>query len=158
MPRAFWPDKPVILTGSEFARLFVTPTEEGLREYPSIGVFHLGDLYASFGGSGVLIGMCMFGLVLRVLYQVFNPSKSPDLGMKFLYIIMLWSIVNGFESDMPTIYGNLLKSMVICLPIKVWLNGRAPHVAMGFDASGVTPLGGHATSPRGRYVTATAPR
>ena len=157
VPRAFWPDKPVILTGTEFARLFVTPTEEGLREYPSIGVFHLGDLYASFGGSGVLIGMCMFGLVLRVLYQVFNPSKSPDLGMKFLYIITLWSIVNGFESDIPTIYGNLLKSMVIWTLIKLWLNGRAPRLAVGFDASGVR----HSVvtrSPRTRYVTATAPR
>ena len=110
VPRALWPDKPVILT------VRIRPPvrdadRRGLREYPSIGVFHIGDLYASFGGSGVLIGMCVFGLLLRIVYQVFDPVRSPDLGMKFVYIVLLWSIVNGFESDIPTIYGNLLKSL-----------------------------------------------
>jgi hypothetical protein len=157
VPRALWPDKPVILTGTEFARLFVTPSEEGLREFPSIGVFHVGDLYASFGGSGVLIGMCVFGLLLRVVYQVFDPVRSPDLGMKFVYIVLLWSIVNGFESDIPTIYGNLLKSLLIWILIKMWLNGRAPGRATGFSPSGLR-RSVVMSPPRTGYATATAPR
>jgi hypothetical protein len=157
VPRAVWHDKPVILTGTEFARLFVTPSEEGLREYPSIGVFHVGDLYASFGGSGVLIGMCILGFLFRVVYQLFDPARSPDLGMKFVYIVLLWGIVNGFESDIPTIYGNLLKSLAIWILIKMWLNGRhtpAPgYTSSGFRASVVT-----AHQPRIGYATATARR
>ena len=157
VPRAIWPDKPVILTGTEFARLFVTPTEEGLREYPSIGVFHVGDLYASFGGSGVVIGMCILGFLFRVVYQLFDPARSPDLGMKFVYIVLLWGIVNGFESDIPTIYGNLLKSLSIWILIKLWLNGRPMpahgYASSGFRASVVTPH-----QPRTGYATATARR
>ena len=157
VPRAVWHDKPVILTGTEFARLFVTPSEEGLREYPSIGVFHVGDLYASFGGSGVLIGMCLLGFLFRVVYQLFDPARSPDLGMKFIYIVLLWGIVNGFESDIPTIYGNLLKSLVIWILIKLWLNGRAmpaaAYTSSGFRASVVA-----AHQPRTTYATAAARR
>jgi hypothetical protein len=139
VPRAVWPDKPVILTGTEFARLFVTPTEEGLREYPSIGVFHLGDLYASFGMSGVLIGMCALGFLFRATYHFFDPAGSPDLGRKFLYIVLLWSIVNGFESDIPTIYGNVLKSLVIWGLIKVWLNGRTGRTTSGASLAWMRP-------------------
>ena len=157
VPRAIWHDKPVILTGSEFARLFVTPSEEGLREYPSIGVFHVGDLYASFGGSGVLIGMCILGFLFRVVYQLFDPARSPDLGMKFVYIVLLWGIVNGFESDIPTIYGNLLKSFAIWILIKMWLNGR-PTAAPGFTSSGFRASVVTAHQPRIGYATATARR
>jgi hypothetical protein len=157
VPRAVWHDKPVILTGTEFARLFVTPSEEGLREYPSIGVFHVGDLYASFGGSGVLIGMCILGFLFRVVYQLFDPARSPDLGMKFVYIVLLWGIVNGFESDIPTIYGNLLKSLAIWILIKMWLNGR-PTPARGYTSSGFRASVVTARQPRIGYATATARR
>ena len=131
VPRAVWSDKPVLLTGTEFARLFVTPTEEGLREYPSIGVFHLGDLYASFGAGGVLIGMCALGFLFRAVYHFFDPAGSPDLGRKFLYIVLLWNLVNGFESDIPTIYGNVLKSLVVWSLIKIWLNARGGRTVTG---------------------------
>jgi hypothetical protein len=158
VPRAIWPDKPVILTGAEFARLFVTPSEEGLREYPSIGVFHIGDLYASFGGTGVLIGMCLLGLFFRLIYQIFDPVRSPDLGMKFVYIVLLWGIVNGFESDIPTIYGNLLKSLVIWILIKMWLNGRAVQHAAGYSPSGLRRSVISTPQPRARFAGAAARR
>jgi hypothetical protein len=157
VPRAVWHDKPVILTGTEFARLFVTPSEEGLREFPSIGVFHIGDLYASFGGSGVLIGMCLLGFLFRVVYHLFDPARSPDLGMKFVYIVLLWGIVNGFESDIPTIYGNLLKSLAIWILIKLWLNGRAMPAA-AYTSSGYRASVVAAHQPRTTYATAAARR
>lgn len=158
VPRLVWPDKPVILTGTEFARLFVTPSEEGLREFPSIGVFHIGDLYASFGSSGVLIGMCLLGFLFRLVYQIFDPARSPDLGMKFVYIVLLWGIVNGFESDIPTIYGNLLKSLAIWLLIKLWLNGRAVQLAAGYRPSGFRQSVVTAQQPRAGFAAATARR
>ena len=123
----------------------------------SIGVFHIGDLYASFGGSGVLVGMCILGFLFRVIYQLFDPPRSPDLGMKFMYIVLLWGIVNGFESDIPTIYGNLLKSLSIWILIKLWLNGRAMP-APGYTASGFRASVVATPQPRPGYATATARR
>lgn len=125
VPRVIWPDKPVIVTGAEFARLFVVPLEVGERDYPSIGVFHLGDLYATYGFAGVLIGMCVLGCLYRLVYAILDPAHSPDLGRKFLYIFLLWSMVTGFESDIPVVYGNLLKYLLIWYLIKLWFNARA---------------------------------
>jgi hypothetical protein len=101
--------------------------------------------------------MCLLGFLFRVVYQLFDPARSPDLGMKFVYIVLLWGIVNGFESDIPTIYGNLLKSLVIWILIKLWLNGRAmpaaAYTSSGFRASVVA-----AHQPRTTYATAAARR
>ena len=48
-------------------------------------------------------------------------------------------MVNGFESDIPTIYGNVLKSMVIWALIKMWLNGRRGRTATGSNPAWVRP-------------------
>jgi hypothetical protein len=136
----------------------VTPSEEGLREYPSIGVFHVGDLYASFGAAGVLIGMCVLGFLFRVMYHFFDPARTPDLGMKFLYIILLWGIVSGFEADIPTIYGNLLKSLLIWVLIKIAFNGRTALTADGYSPSGFRPSVVTAGRPRTRLVPTASAR
>ena len=88
--------------------------------------------------SGVLIGMC----VARVSSSApsisfFDPAGSPDLGMKFVYIVLLWGLVNGFESDIPTIYGNVLKSLVDLEPDQAVAQrardaGRSPGPALAW--------------------------
>jgi hypothetical protein len=62
----------------------------------------------------------------RLVYRFFDPMHSNDLGIKFLYILVLWAMVNGFESDIPSAYSNLLKSLAVWAAIKVWLNQRQP--------------------------------
>ena len=130
IPRVVWPTKPVLSQGTQFGRLLVNPTSAGVDLVSSFGIFHIGDLLVSFGVAGVLIGMCVLGCVYRLVYKFFDPLNSPDLGVKFLYIVLLWDLVNGFEGDIPSAYANMLKGLVVLVPLKAWLNARPANTAM----------------------------
>lgn len=126
IPRAVWPDKPVLEQGTRFGQLLIEPgTTQGVAWESAFGMFHIGDLLVNFGVTGVLIGMCVLGCLYRVAYRFFDPRNTPDLGVKFVYILLLWFMVSGFESDIPSIYSNLLKTLAIWTLIKIWLNPTA---------------------------------
>ena len=130
IPRVIWPTKPILEQGGEAGRLLAVPSFEGMYSISSYGIFHLGDLFVTFGVPGVLIGMCALGCLYRLLYKWLDPGGSRDLGMTFLYIFVLWNVVNGFESDVPSVYASLLRSLIVWVPIKMWLNARhATHPA-----------------------------
>lgn len=129
IPRAIWPDKPVLRQGVLFGRLLLIPSFVGAQSFTPFGIFHIGDLFVSFGVAGVMIGMCVMGFAYRLLYKFLDPQNSPDLGIKFLYILVLWGMVNGFESDIPSTYANLLKSLLVWSVLKVWLNAPVPGEA-----------------------------
>jgi hypothetical protein len=141
VPRVVWPDKPVIQAGAVFGRLFFIPLQyQSSLDSISIGMYHIGDLYVTFGVIGVLIGMCVLGCVYRLFYQLFDPTRSSDVGMKFLYIVALFPLVNGFESDIPTTWGNLLKSLLVWALIKVWFDVRVrDHAADGAPTRASVP-------------------
>jgi len=128
VPRAIWRDKPVLDQGTRFGRLLLIPSFEGRVSVASFGMFHIGDLYVTFGVTGLMIGMCVLGVIYRILYKLFDPLHTQDLGIKFLYILILWSIVSGFESDIPSVWSNLLKSAAVLVAVKVWLNRGAPAI------------------------------
>jgi hypothetical protein len=126
IPRAIWPDKPILDQGLRFGRLLVVGGLEGINSLTSFGMYHIGDLYVSFGLIGLLVGMCALGFMFRLVYTFLDPLHTPDLGVKFLYILVLWAIVSGFETDVPTVYSNLLKTLLVWIGIKVWLAPSAP--------------------------------
>ena len=124
IPRAIWRDKPVLDQGTRFGRLLLIPSFEGRLSIASFGMFHIGDLYVTFGVTGLMIGMCVLGFLYRMIYKFFDPVRTPDLGVKFLYIMLLWSIVSGFESDVPSVWSNLLKTAAVLAAIKMWMDHR----------------------------------
>ena len=66
---------------------------------------------------------------MGLIYRFFDPLNSPDLGMKFLYIFVLWNIVSGFQGDIPSHYANTLRSLLLWVPLKIWLNARSADKA-----------------------------
>ena len=89
VPRAVWPTKPILSQGGLAGQLLAVPGLDGMNNTSSYGIFHIGDLFVTFGVSGVLIGMCVLGCLYRLFYKFFDPMHNPDLGMKFLYILLL---------------------------------------------------------------------
>ena len=77
--------------------------------------------------------MCLLGCLYRLFYKFLDPLNSQDLGFKFLYILVLWDMVSGFQTDIPSTYANLLKSLVVWIAIKVWLNEPLPQEAVRGD-------------------------
>ena len=130
IPRVIWPTKPVLNQGTRFGRLLVVPGSEGVNSISSFGIFHMGDLFVSFGLAGVLIGMCVLGCLYRLLYRFFDPLNTPDLGVKFLYVFLLWNIVSGFQGDIPSAYANTLKSLLVWVLVKSWFNAPPAGNAM----------------------------
>jgi hypothetical protein len=121
IPRVIWPDKPILDQGVRFGRLLLVGGLEGANSLTSFGMYHIGDLYVSFGTVGLFVGMCALGFMFRLAYAFLDPLHTPDLGIKFLYILVIWAMVSGFETDVPTVYANLLKFLLVWIAIKMWL-------------------------------------
>lgn len=139
VPRIIWPDKPVLQPGTMFGRLLLDPTSSGAEWNSSFGFFHIGDLYMTFGFVGMLIGMAVLGCIYRVLYRLFDPQRCRDLGLTFIYILLLWAVVGGFESDIPGVYSNVLKLLALWTAVKLWLNAPAREARTARSASAGAP-------------------
>ena len=138
IPRIVWPSKPVIDQAARFGRLLFIASFAGAQSTTAFGITHVGDLLVSFGIPGVIIGMCLLGCLYRLLYKLFDPLNATDLGIKCVYVLLLWEIVNGFEGDVPSTFATALKNLAIWFAIKIWLNRPSPHAMRH----------AHATMPR----------
>jgi hypothetical protein len=130
VPRLVWPDKPVLDQGVRFGQILLIGGFAGASSVTSIGMYHLADLFVSFGAIGVLIGMMVLGCLYRLVYAFLDPLHTPDAGVKFLYILVLWAMVSGFETDVPTVYSGLLKFLPLWMAIKLWMSRPLPSTAL----------------------------
>ena len=70
IPRALWPDKPLIQLGAWFAlEIGVAYKGVGGRSNNSINMTVAGELFLDFGWAGVLIGSLLFGAFFAVLWN-----------------------------------------------------------------------------------------
>lgn len=97
IPRAVWPDKPTVTRGGWFAAYlgFARRAEDSTV---SLGMTATGELYWNFGVLGVCLGMFVFGSMIGGLWRLagVDPSHRP-LHM-FLYLVLLFRIVNRSEA------------------------------------------------------------
>jgi hypothetical protein len=74
IPRAVWPDKPVLTTGYEFSQDYYGTSSD---TYTSAGITPLGDLYRHGGPLTVLVGMLLLGMGARLFDSLFRPEVDP---------------------------------------------------------------------------------
>jgi hypothetical protein len=76
IPRVIWPDKPEEMSGQEFGHRY------GLLDAgdtgTSINLPQIVELYANFGLTGVIVGMFIFGLIYRLVTEMF---VHPGMGL-----------------------------------------------------------------------------
>ena len=83
IPRSMWNDKPPISVGSEVGQVvFGLPHTSGVP--PGL----VAELYMNFGVIGVLIGMFLFGVLLKVLFLSFLPVLGGRPGA-LLYAVVV---------------------------------------------------------------------
>lgn len=82
IPRAFWQDKP--RAGGYQTALLVFG-----RDDTAIPPGNVGELYLNFGLLGVVFGMFLFGLLMRILYNQCSGLNSP-FGVIFLVISLAY--------------------------------------------------------------------
>ena len=104
VPRFLWPDKPTKELGQAFG-----------HRYGYIGANDLGtalnlpflvEFYANFGIAGVIVGMCLIGLIYYALQRAVN-SPGQDTLHSLVGVVILVPLIN-IESDFSLGFGGLI--------------------------------------------------
>jgi len=76
IPRVILPDKPEEVTGQTFGHRYGVISVENIGT--SINLPQIVELYANFGLTGVIVGMFLFGLIYRILIEMY---VHPGMGL-----------------------------------------------------------------------------
>lgn len=123
VPRAIWPDKPILATGYQFSQQYydLPPTL-----YTSSAITPVGDLYRHGGWMPVIAGMFAFGCGVKLLDDVLDVGTNPHA--IFLILLLFPSLVKG-EQDWMTLLAGLPASALVWLSATALTFRRRQHYA-----------------------------
>ena len=87
VPRVLWPDKPQHTLGREFGVTFRVVNM--VDQKTSIASTVAGELFWNFDLPGVVVGMALWGFVMRALYRRYGESTQPDPLRHAIHILLL---------------------------------------------------------------------
>ena len=87
VPRFLWPDKPKHTLGREFGVTF--RVVHILDQKTSISPTVTGELYWNFDIPGVVVGMALWGFLMRVFYRRYGESAVPDPVRHAVHMVLL---------------------------------------------------------------------
>jgi hypothetical protein len=129
IPRVIWPDKPVTAQGRDFGRIFRVTNFWSRETY--IGATVPAELYWNFGLPGIIVGMALVGLAMRVLYRRYGEGDTLDPVRRAIHVMLLIEIAHlGWIASVIVVVTRAL----ILLALLCWA-GRQ----YGFLASGTKP-------------------
>ena len=83
----------------------------------------IGDLYRNFSILGVVIGMFLLGVFLRMFYLFCSPSSRNRTGL-FLYATLFPEIIHSLESDVGYTFINVTRTAILAIIVAVFLGAR----------------------------------
>ena len=132
IPRAIWPDKPVVTIGRDFGVRFyvVNPL---LDKVTSVAVTTPGELYWNFGLAGIVVGLAMFGAGVRWLYRLYGETSSLDPVRRAVFMLVIIELAHfggGFAAEFSGLARTLILLAVIrVLSLRFGLLAEAPAAA-----------------------------
>jgi hypothetical protein len=130
IPRAVWPDKPEELTGQTFGHRYGLISTSNTAT--SLNLPQIVELYANFGLIGVIAGMFIFGLIYRLLIEMY---VHPGMGLGALVggVYVLSKLVDvGSAASM--VFGGIPWSIIFIALIGLLIDA-AELDAMTLDAT-----------------------
>lgn len=120
VPRAIWPDKPYFVTGRDFGRLFrvVGITDQMTSIAPTV----VGELYWNFNLPGILAGMALFGVCMRLLYRRYGEGRGMDPFRRAAHMALLVQITH-FDGGIAGTTAGLVRSVLLFEAV-IWLGRR----------------------------------
>lgn len=119
IPRAIWPDKPVLTTGYQFSQdYFGLPPDS----YSSSAITPAGDLYRHGGWPVLVAGMVLFGMGCRLFDTLFAAEADPRA---VIFLLAFLPVVVKSEVDMFALLVSL-PSGVVAATLGVQLACRRP--------------------------------
>ena len=109
VPRVIWPDKPILVSGYKFSQEYY-----GIpyTVYTSSAITPVGDLYRYGGWIPIVIGMCLLGVLARLLDEVLDVRKNSHAS--FLVLLLFPALVKA-EDDWATLLAGLPAATAIWL-------------------------------------------
>ena len=150
-PRAFFPDKPSLLSDSEmtmqYTGLHLASDDQGT----SISIGYMGESYIDFGPYGMFVPIFILGVMWGLMYTYFvSRSRFVIVGYAFATTLLL----NAYQFEMASIKllgGVLMKFLVLAMIMYLverymgrWLQGRE-------QSNQVTTIGTLAHEGEGSY-------
>jgi hypothetical protein len=107
VPRAVWPDKPVLANGYRFSKEYY-----GSTAYTSTAITTVGDLYRHGGWSVALAGMLLLGACCRMFDMLFRPES--DVRAVCFLLVFLPMVVKA-EVDVVAMIASVPAAVVTAL-------------------------------------------
>ncbi len=109
IPRAIWPGKPILATGYQFSQEFY---ELPASVYTSSTDTMVGGLYWHGGWISVIIGMAIFGGIVRLLDEILDARANPHA---IFLLLLLFPALMGGETDWSALLGALPTTLFVWL-------------------------------------------
>lgn len=107
VPRALWPDKPILESGYEFSQQYY---EIPSTTITASAISPIGDLYRHGGWIPVAVGMLIFGCGVRLLDEVLDIHADPHA---ILLIILLFPSIVNSEIDWVSLVAGIPATIFI---------------------------------------------
>jgi hypothetical protein len=120
IPRFVWRSKPILDIGSRFS------VATGSISKSSMAITYPGDLYATWGMPGIVLGMFLLGIVSQLLAN--TVTGSLDKRHLFVYAAMFLGVAD-MEIDYFSFWTSLIKSLAILTAIALVIYGPRRRAA-----------------------------
>lgn len=124
VPRAVWPDKPLIMGGSKTVTRF-----SGIQfgATTSVAMNYMFEMYVNFGYTGVVLGMTLLGLFLAKMESLCYTIGIRNILFEVLTIHLGW-VICIFSDKIYEAVGTSLSAIVLILivyHIAIWAMKRS---------------------------------
>jgi hypothetical protein len=132
VPRAIWPDKPVLTLGHYFNVEYLGASPDSTT---SVNYTMYGDLYLSAGWPAVVIGMMLLGVILAWLYRglALHAQLTQNPGLFALYTAIAVSMIFD-ETAYVGLVSGLFHHLVIFPAVFVLIYAPSRNQMHGQDA------------------------
>lgn len=117
VPRLIWPSKPAITTGRYVTDVYGSGPQINSSTAPT----QIGDYFMNFGYPGVVGGLFLFGLLLRVGHEVLL-RRSPTTPALFAAVVVVHHLGLDFQGNVANMYAVTTWSILVIVVV---------HAAMG---------------------------
>jgi hypothetical protein len=107
VPRAIWPDKPLIGDPKNYGKLFFRFSTNSFAMTP------FGDLLINFGPLGIAPGMFLLGALMRLLFAALIEQAPGAAGRAAIYALLLSQL--SMEGSFGTIIPWLLRTGLVAM-------------------------------------------
>jgi hypothetical protein len=112
VPRALWPEKPILSRGSEYAEKYCGQSN-AVKQQHSESVTLLGEPLL----NGGIIGVVVAQLCIAIFFFTATKLLMSGQPAQVIFVVALLPWLATFEQHFAEYFGNLVKVMIIMLPL-----------------------------------------